>query len=84
MKCALPGMYGRVVPIKSDTMTDILKSDYESLEDILKKAQTKYEDLMVDFEESQKEIDKILHKIDESQYDQIVKYLRQKDKEEHE
>ena len=84
MKCALPGMYGRVVPIKSDTMADILKSDYESLDDILKKAQTKYEDLMVDFEESQKEIDKVLHKIDESQYDQIVEYLRQKDKEEHE
>lgn len=86
MKCALPGMYGRVIPVKSSAIHDycaqqlISEKNEEALERISEET-TKQE-----WAEYQKNLyENIKQKFSDSRssFDQIAKQFRQMDKENH-
>ena len=84
MKCALPGMYGRVIPIISEAMSNCSKEYSISAEEWLQDVQKAHTDILVEFEELQNEINDAFCKKDNPSYEQVFKDLLQKDKEEHE
>ena len=93
MKCALPGRYGRSIPVESSSIEDSF-SEINSFNDVEKFINGNFDDVMDRIEKRKKEIEEMQKYIyfgrgsgknklaEDNGYESIKKYLLQKDMEE--
>lgn len=99
MKCALPGMYGRILPIESSIMEDLYKQelskylpniyetltekDHEEQWDLYKKKMLDDSEVFLLYENSDKEPKLISKALSPNEFEQFKQKLLKKDAEKH-